>query len=159
MRSTADPLNRLLACRGEGAVTIAFDSVDARDARDERLRADLLGIWIAVTNAGGSVGFTAPAPVDVIARTLDRALERVSSGADALGILRTGDAAIGMGILVDRDSDVCRHWRTVLRVMVHPDHQGQGAGVTLMHGLHRLGRPRGLEQLQLTEFVTRLLPH
>jgi ribosomal protein S18 acetylase RimI-like enzyme len=34
--------------------------------------------------------------------------------------------------------------------MVHPDHQGAGAGLELMHGLHRLARRLGLEQLQLT---------
>lgn len=34
--------------------------------------------------------------------------------------------------------------------MVHPDHQGRGAGRTLVEGLHDAGRSLGLEHLQLT---------
>lgn len=114
------------------------------------MRADLLDTWVAVTNAGGAVGFTAPAPVAAVERTLDAVLARVADGKDALGVLRGPHTNVGMGLLVNRDSDVCRHWRTVLRVMVHPRHQGAGAGVDLMRGLHQLARELGLEQLQLT---------
>jgi GNAT superfamily N-acetyltransferase len=131
-------------------VDLRFGAVEPGEAQDPVLRADLLQTWVAVTDAGGAVGFTAPAPVSEIAELLDDALARVDRGQEALGVLRHGDRAVGMGFLVDRGSPMCRHWRTVLRVMVHPDHQGRGAGGLLMNGLHALGRQLGLEHLQLT---------
>jgi GNAT superfamily N-acetyltransferase len=129
---------------------LTFHAVPAAESSDPKLRADLLATWVAVTDAGGPVGFTAPAPVDQIAEMLDQALARVRSGQDALGVLRHGDQAVGMGFLVGRGSVLTRHWRTVLRVMVHPDYQRGGAGGTLIRGLHEMGRTLGLEQLQLT---------
>lgn len=119
-------------------LVISFASVDPISALEPQLRADLLDTWVAVTNAGGSVGFTAPAPVAEVGRTLDASLARVAAGDDALGVLRAPHGLVGMGLLVDRGSELCRHWRTVLRVMVHPDHQGEGAGRTLMGAFTRL---------------------
>jgi predicted N-acetyltransferase YhbS len=55
-----------------------------------------------------------------------------------------------MGLLVDRGSALNVHWRTVLRVMVHPEHQGGGAGARLMRGLHGAANDLGLDHLQLT---------
>ena len=63
-------------------------------------------------------------PADAIAAKLDESLARVASGTDALGVLCGPDDAVGMGMLVDPGGDLRRHWRTVLRVMVHPEHQG-----------------------------------
>ena len=88
--------------------------------------------------------------MEAVAKTLDAALARVAAGNDALGVLRAPGGVVGMGLLVDRGTELCRHWRTVLRVMVHPDHQGQGAALLLMQGLHQLGQDIGLEHLQLT---------
>jgi len=131
-------------------MTLTFEAVEPAAGLDPALRADLLETWVAVTDAGGSVGFVAPAPVDAIAEMLDDSLIRVAAGTDALGVLRGPDGAVGMGMLVDPGGELRRHWRTVLRVMVHPDHQGGGAGLLLMRGLHELGSRLGLEQLQLT---------
>jgi GNAT superfamily N-acetyltransferase len=131
-------------------MAVRFEVVAPARAVGPALRADLLATWIAVTNAGGSVGFTAPAPEDAVAAKLDSVLRRVAAGQDALGVLRSGGSAVGMGCLVDRGSSLCRHWRTVAAVMVHPAHQGAGAGLSLMTGLHGLGRRLGLEHLQLT---------
>jgi GNAT superfamily N-acetyltransferase len=114
------------------------------------LRADLLDTWIAATDAGGAVGFTAPAPVHLVADTLDQALERVAAGKDLLGVLDNGERYVGMGLLVSKDSALNVHWRTVLRVMVHPKYQGGGAGRLLMNGLKQSAIDLGLEQLQLT---------
>jgi GNAT superfamily N-acetyltransferase len=129
---------------------LRFEEVDPGAALDPGLRSDLLDTWVAVTDAGGSVGFTAPAPVPAIAATLDASLARVAAGEDALGVLRDGWRAVGMGLLVAGPGALTRHWRVVLRVMVHPDYQGNGAGRMLMEGLHALGVRLGLEQLQLT---------
>jgi GNAT superfamily N-acetyltransferase len=124
--------------------------VEPEEALDPSVRADLLDTWIAATDAGGAVGFTAPAPVERIAETLDEALGRVAAGVDLLGVLHTGERYAGMGLLVDRGSALQVHWRTVLRVMVHPDHQGNGAGRLLMEGLRGSAVDLGLEQLELT---------
>ncbi len=117
---------------------------------DPGLRADLLDTWIAATDAGGSVGFVAPAPIHQIANTLDLALERVAAGKDLLGVLHNGDRFMGMGLLVSDDGQLSKHWRTVLRVMVHPKYQGTGAGRTLMQGLRDSAADLGLQQLMLT---------
>ena len=120
-------------------------------APDATLRAQLLDVWVAVTDAGGAVGFVPPADPVAIGAVLDSALARVRSGSDALGVLRNpSEQVIGMGLLVDRDSPLCKHWRTVLRLMVHPAAQGSGAGLVLLEGLHDIARDLGLEQLQLT---------
>jgi GNAT superfamily N-acetyltransferase len=124
--------------------------IDPEAVSDPGLRADLLDTWIAATDAGGSVGFTAPAPVHLVAETLDLALERVAAGKDLLGVLHNGDRYVGMGLLVGKDSALNVHWRTVLRVMVHPKYQGAGAGSLLMNGLKQSAVELGLEQLQLT---------
>ena len=124
--------------------------VEPDEALDPGLRADLLDTWIAATDAGGAVGFAAPAPVERVAETLDEALGRVAAGVDLLGVLRTGERYAGMGLLIDRGSALQRHWRTALRVMVHPQHQGNGAGRLLMEGLRGSAVDLGLEQLQLT---------
>ena len=129
---------------------VRFESVHPNDAADPKLRTDLLALWVAATDAGGAVGFTAPAPVDEIAVVLEEALARVAAGNDGLGILRRHDAVVGMGFLVDRGSPLTRHWRTVLRLMVDPTLQGSGAGTVLMRGLHAAAVDLGLEQLQLT---------
>lgn len=132
-------------------MSLRFEVVPAEGATDPVRREQLLGVWVDVTNAGGSVGFTAPAPVDQIAATLDTALAAVASGRDALGVLRTDDgAAVGMGLLVGRGVDLFAHWRTVLRLMVHPSLQGTGAGRLLVEGLHDHARDLGLEHLHLS---------
>jgi GNAT superfamily N-acetyltransferase len=123
---------------------------EPEEALGPGLRADLLDTWVAATNAGGAVGYTAPAPVEQIAENLDGALGRVAAGLDLLGVLHNGDRYVGMGMLVSRGSGLQAHWRTVLRVMVHPECQGTGAGRILMEGLRGSAVDLGLEQLQLT---------
>ncbi len=127
-----------------------FAVVEASDARRPQLREQLLDTWVAVTNAGGAVGFTPPADAAAIASTLDERLDRVATGSDVLGVLRSDGTAVGMGFLVDGGSALRRHWRTVLRLMVRPELHGAGAGRLLLEGLHRTAVGLGLEQLQLT---------
>jgi hypothetical protein len=69
-----------------------FEMVSPELATDPALRAQLLDTWVRVTDAGGAVGFTAPADIDEIASTLDSALRRVARGQDTLGVLRRGAA-------------------------------------------------------------------
>ncbi len=132
-------------------MSLRFEVVPADGALDPALRDQLLGVWVDVTDAGGSVGFTAPAPVDQVAATLDAHLTAVASGRDALGVLRHPDGrAVGLGLLVSRGVALFAHWRTVLRLMVHPSLQGTGAGRLLLEGLHDQARELGLEHLHLS---------
>jgi len=129
---------------------LLYTVVEPTDAKGADLRGQLLEMWVDVTNAGGAVGFTVPADVDAVARTLDSQLERVAAGTDLLGILRQNGTTVGMGFLVDGGSGLRRHWRTVLRLMVRPELQGRGAGRALLEGLHGTAAGLGLEQLMLT---------
>jgi GNAT superfamily N-acetyltransferase len=132
--------------------SIVFELVAPELATDPALRAQLLDTWVRVTDAGGAVGFTAPADPAEVGTTLESALRRVARGQDTLGVLRRGrdGPAVGMGILVVSQSELRRHWRTVLRVMVAPELQGTGAGRTLLEGLHGLARELGTEHLVLS---------
>jgi GNAT superfamily N-acetyltransferase len=134
------------------SASLAFEMVAPEFATDPTLRDQLLDTWVRVTDAGGAVGFTPPADPDEIMATLDSALRRVARGQDTLGVLRrgAGGPAVGMGILVVSQSELRRHWRTVLRVMVAPELQGTGAGRILLEGLHDLARELGTEHLVLS---------
>jgi GNAT superfamily N-acetyltransferase len=127
-----------------------FIALSPAEAADPVLYDDLLDMWVAVIDAGGAVGFTAPADREAVARTLRGQLKRVREGRDTLGVLRHTDRAVGMAFLVESGSPLRRHWRTVLRVMVHPELQGAGAGRLLLEGLHGVARDLGLEQLLLS---------
>jgi len=129
---------------------IAFAAVSPVEAASETLRAQLLGLWISVTDAGGAVGFVPPADPDAVARLLDTSLARVRSGEHVLGVIRRDQTAVGMGFLVSGGSPLRAHWRTVLRLMVDPELQGTGAGRILLEGLHGVAAELGLEHLMLT---------
>jgi GNAT superfamily N-acetyltransferase len=134
--------------------TVSFTPVPAEQALDPALRAQLLDTWVKVTDNGGAVGFVPPADPALVGETLDAALVRIVEGRDALGVLRRDDdpatPAVGMGILAASSSHLRQHWRTVLRLMVHPDLQGQGAGRVLIDGLHGMARDLDLEFLVLS---------
>lgn len=129
---------------------IAFARIDPAEAASDTLRAQLLDMWVRVTDAGGAVGFIPPADPAAVARLLDRSLARVGSGEDVLGVIRRDRTAVGMGFLVPGGSPLRAHWRTVLRLMVDPELQGMGAGRILLEGLHGLAAELGLEHLMLT---------
>jgi GNAT superfamily N-acetyltransferase len=129
---------------------VTFEHVSRADAESAELREQLLETWVEVTDAGGAVGFVPPADRDEIAPALDAALARVIEGRDELVVLRRDGAACAMAFVVAHTSALRRHWRTILRVMVHPELQGQGAGGQLLEGIHALARDLGLEQLHLT---------
>jgi GNAT superfamily N-acetyltransferase len=135
---------------GAGDLPLVFSRIGSADAGGSALRRDLLQTWISVTDAGGAVGFIAPADHEAVAHTLDSARERVARGRDALGVLHRGEIAVGMGLLVDGGAALQRHWRTVLRLMVRPELQGAGAGRLLLEGLHQMARDLGLEHLVLS---------
>ena len=125
-------------------------SVRAVTEVDDDLRADLLACWTDVSNAGGAVGFVPPVTRSDVAPVLDRLLEGVNAGRDVLAVLTVDGVLAGFASLVGQSSPLRRHWGTVLRVQVHPAHQGNGLGRTLMAGVHDIARGRGWEFVHLT---------
>jgi GNAT superfamily N-acetyltransferase len=114
------------------------------------LRAAVLDLWTAVTADGGAVGFATGTPSREIARTAERTLDLVASGHDSLVVALDGDQLVAMAFLAANDSRIFAHWRTVKRLMVHPDRQGKGLGSDLVRAVERHGGELGLEQLHLT---------
>ena len=123
--------------------------VRAITAVDDALRKDLLACWIDVTNAGGAVGFVPPVTEEDVAPVLDKTLEGVAVGRDVLAVLQVDGETAGFAVLVGSWSPLRRHWVTVVRVQVHPSHQGTGLGRVLMRGIHDIARSRGCEFLYL----------
>lgn len=130
---------------GPAMVAVVGDAVD-----DPRLRDDLLDLWVAVTDAGGSVGFAAPADRTAIAAALDAELALVRTGQHLLGVVRDPSGLVAVGYLWGRANPLFAHWRTVMRLMVHPDQQGEGIGGRLLDGLHDLARADGCEHVTLS---------
>lgn len=140
--------------------------VERVGAVDARLRARLLTIWTDVSNAGGWVGFVPPVAEAQVAPALDAALDRVHHGRDWLVVVRAwadparaldDDGAAsgwrdvaGFAFVAANDRLLSEHWRWVLRVQVHPEHQGSGLGSVLLDGLGDMAQDAGLEMLHLT---------
>jgi GNAT superfamily N-acetyltransferase len=131
-----------------GGVPVA--EVRAVSVVDDVLRGQLLRCWTDVSNAGGAVGFVPPVTEDDVAPVLDRLIEGVHSGRDVVALLTVDGAPAGFAALVGSFSPLRRHWGTVLRVQVHPLHQGRGLGRVLMAGVHDIARSRGCEFVHLS---------
>jgi GNAT superfamily N-acetyltransferase len=123
----------------------------------ETLRAEILACWTDVSNAGGAVGFIPPVTMDDVSPVAAKAFVAVDAGRDRLIIgreTRAGTSAPGgrlaaLAVIADRQFRLTEHWRTVQRVMVHPDFQGRGCGVLLMAEVERTARAMGLDLLTL----------
>ncbi|GII57547.1 N-acetyltransferase [Planotetraspora thailandica] len=109
---------------------------------------ELLDCWTEATNAGGAVGFVPPVSPEDIRPTAEKALARTEDDL-LVGFDDDGRVACWL-ILADNGSALRAHWRWVVRVMVHPKHQGKGYGRALMLAADDAARGLGLEALQLT---------
>lgn len=116
---------------------------------DDALRGGLVDCWVAVTDAGGAVGFLPPAERPVIEEALQHALEPVELGRRWLGVVREGDEVAGFGFVTPQSGPVVGHRASVTSLQIHPDRQGRGIGRLLLEGLHDLARARGTTQLTL----------
>lgn len=117
---------------------------------DARLRDALVDLWVAVSNAGGAVGFVPPVADDDVRPVADAAFDRVASGRDDLVVAEDAGRPVGLGFLVTGDWALTRHWATVKRLQRHPAWRGRGVGDALLSGLETAGRDRGLDRLVLT---------
>lgn len=120
----------------------------------DKLRAEVVACWTDVSNAGGAVGFLPPVTMDDVEPVAAKSFAGVGAGGDRL-IVGRAPGADGAGrlaavaFITDDQFQLTEHWRTVKRVMVHPDFQGFGVGARLMAEVERVGRAMGLEQLVL----------
>lgn len=117
---------------------------------DDALRAAMRACWVDVTNAGGAVGFVPPVTGDDVEPALEHLVHGVHERGDALVVLTVDGELAGFAGLVVSAHVLKRHWASVLRVQVHPRHQGRGLGRVLMDGVHEAGRRHGWEFLHLT---------
>jgi GNAT superfamily N-acetyltransferase len=131
-----------------GAMALEF-SVDP-DMTD-KLQAEIVACWTDVSNAGGAVGFVPPVAMDDVLPVAAKAMAGVAAGHDRLIVGReTGVGRLAaLAVITDGQFRLTEHWRTVKRVMVHPDFQGRGYGVQLMVEVERVARDMGLELLTL----------
>ncbi|MGI8575144.1 MAG: GNAT family N-acetyltransferase [Egibacteraceae bacterium] len=104
-------------------------------------RAQLVACWVAVTNAGGAVGFPWP-PVTVedlmpavaqLARDLDDDRVRLIVADDAEGVA-------GWVGLRRNTSPLVEHWASVRRLQTHPCTRNLGIGTQLMRAVARHAR-------------------
>jgi len=120
----------------------------------DKLRAEVVACWTDVSNAGGAVGFLPPVTMDDVEPVAAKSFTGVAAGGDRLIVGRAPTAdgpgrLAAVAFITDDQFQLTEHWRTVKRVMVHPDFQGYGLGARLMAEVERVGRAMGLEQLVL----------
>lgn len=114
------------------------------------LRDEIVALWTEVSNAGGAVGFVGTVTADDVLPTAAKAFAGIESGHDRLLVGFAGDRLAAMLVLVGGRFALTEHWRTVKRVMVHPDLQGRGYGAALMREAERAAREIGWDALHLT---------
>jgi len=130
------------------------DGLTLRLERDpeltDRLRREIVALWIGVTNAGGAVGFVGPVGPVQVDPVAERTFAGITEGHDRLLVGYVGDRLAGLLVLVGQRFELSEHWRTVKRVMVHPDLQGHGYGAALLREAERIARDARWDALHLT---------
>jgi len=104
-------------------------------------------LWVAVTRAGGAVGFAPDAPEAEIRELAARTLAQVR--AQRLHMVAL-DGLAGVVFLQPGAGPVVAHRATVLRLMVRPELQGRGLGGLLLDAAVERGRELGFDQLLLS---------
>lgn len=107
-------------------------------------------LWIAVTRAGGAVGFPADAPEGDVRASAERVVADVRAGREQLIALESGGDLLGTVFLRRGHNATRQHRGDVRRLMVHPDLQGRGWGKALLDAAVAHATVVGLEQLLLS---------
>ncbi len=112
----------------------------------------LVSLWVAVTAAGGAVGFTASVtPEEVRRDAADPHIAEVAAGRQDLAIAVEDEAVVGFGFLVPVGGPAVKsHLGFVARLQRHPDLRGRGIGGLVLAELEACARDRGLSVVALT---------
>ncbi|MEW2283462.1 GNAT family N-acetyltransferase [Streptomyces sp. NPDC047841] len=116
------------------------------------LRDGILDLWTDVTDAGGAVGFVAPADREEIRPELVRHFAQMAEGRTRLlvGHDEAGEVA-ATAFLTRNTHRLMTHWLWLYTVMVHPRHQGRGYGRDLLAAAADAARGmEGIEAVRLT---------
>jgi GNAT superfamily N-acetyltransferase len=116
----------------------------------DELRAQIIALWVNVTNAGGAVGFVPPVNADDVRPTAEAAFAGVAAGLDHLLVGLDDGRLAALLFVTDNRFKLEAHWRVLKRVMVTPGSQGTGYGGALMREAAAVGRKMGLAGLQVT---------
>jgi GNAT superfamily N-acetyltransferase len=133
-------------------VDVTFTQITTAREMSAQLREALIGCWMAVSNAGGAVGFPFP-PVGVpeVAPVADTLIRGLTPRHSRLIIATVGDDLAGWVHLDRHTNPLVVHWATVRRLQTHPRFRGLGIGATLMRHLQVIARDElGLRQLHLS---------
>ena len=149
---------------GELMLYLEAPRVSAVPAADvEGLRGELVDLWVAVNDAGGSVGFLPGAPRADVEAVLDRHLDDVRAGRTMLCVLREPAGPRGEPVGVDpADRGRVRgmglwehalgfpyeHVAGLKRLMLDPAVQGRNLGRILLGGMVGIAR-RDLPHIEL----------
>ncbi|AEY90942.1 acetyltransferase [Streptomyces hygroscopicus subsp. jinggangensis 5008] len=116
------------------------------------LRDGILDLWADVTDAGGAVGFVAPANREEIRPELVRHFAQMAEGRTRLlvGHDEAGEV-VAAAFLTRNTHRLMTHWLWLYTVMVHPRHQGRGHGRDLLAAAADAARGmEGIEAVRLT---------
>ena len=115
------------------------------------MRRQLVDCWVAVTNAGGAVGFPFP-PVDeaTVAPAADDLIAGLDPDLRRLLVAVRNDRLAGWLSIHREANPLITHWGTISRLQTDPALRGQGIGSALMIRARQIARDEmHLEQLRL----------
>lgn len=112
----------------------------------------LVSVWVAVTEAGGAVGFTPPVTAEEVRRdAADPHLAEVAAGRQDLVVAVEDRAVVGFGFLATVGGPAVKsHLGVIARLQRHPAVRGQGVGARVLAELEACARERGLSVVTLT---------
>lgn len=112
----------------------------------------LVSVWVAVTEAGGAVGFTAPVTADQVRReAAETHVAEVRAGRQDLVVACQDGAVIGFGFLATIAGPAVKsHVGVVTRLQRHPAAAGRGVGAAVLAELEGCAADRGLAVVTLT---------
>ncbi|WP_459751804.1 N-acetyltransferase family protein [Streptomyces sennicomposti] len=116
------------------------------------LRDGILDLWTDVTDAGGAVGFVAPAPREEIRAELVKHFVAMAEGRVRLLVGHDEEGRVAAtAFLTFNTHRLMTHWLWLYTVMVHPRHQGKGYGRDLLAAAADAARGLdGIEAIRLT---------
>ncbi|MFC5723904.1 GNAT family N-acetyltransferase [Streptomyces gamaensis] len=118
------------------------------------LRAQLIGCWVAVSNAGGAVVSDRFPPPPVVFADVVPAADHLVAGLapdrSRLLLATVGEALAGWLVVHRSAHPFIAHWGTLNHIQTHPAHRHRGIGAGLVRRVARLARDEmGLEQLHV----------